>query len=333
MVIPARAVSPQTTVAEVVQILLANASWHALAVVDGTLPIGIIGRTEMLSQASKPYFAEVFGKRSCLRYANMSPRVIEIDQDVRDLVGILTSEDQRYLSEGFIYTENGQYAGIGQGEHLVRLVTESRVEAARHANPLTFLPGNIPISEHLARLLDRKSSFTVAYADLANFKPFNDYYGYWQGDEAIKLVATTLLKHLDRKLDFLGHVGGDDFLIIFQSLDWFERLTAAIAEFNRTVVALHDAEAIKSGGIWSEDRHGIKRFFPSHRSMPVRSLQTPAHSKVLRISPGRRRAPDRSPRRKTLRSTSATPLMTPSMTSRNSLRFNPASKAQRRIDL
>jgi GGDEF domain-containing protein len=53
-----------------------------------------------------------------------------------------------------------------------RTVTESRIEAARHANPLTFLPGNIPITEHIERLLASGGDFVACYADLNNFKPF-----------------------------------------------------------------------------------------------------------------------------------------------------------------
>lgn len=49
-----------------------------------------------------------------------------------------------------------------------------RIEAARHANPLTFLPGNIPITKHIARLLQSGAPFAAAYANLDHFKPYND---------------------------------------------------------------------------------------------------------------------------------------------------------------
>ena len=62
---------------------------------------------------------------------------------------MLTSNDQRYLTEGFVITEGGRYRGLGTREQLVRAVTEARIEASRHANLLTFLPGNIPISDHI----------------------------------------------------------------------------------------------------------------------------------------------------------------------------------------
>jgi len=262
MIVTAPSLTRDSSNAEVIQIFADNPDYQALAVVEGAYPVAIIGRVELLSQGAKPYFMELFGKKSCMRHANMSPRTVELDQDVQDLVGILTSQDQRYQAEGFIYTKNGQYVGMGMGAHLVKLVTESRLEAARHANPLTSLPGNIPISAHINRLLERKGHFVVAYADLANFKPFNDHYGYWQGDEVIKLVASTMLRHLDSTMDFIGHVGGDDFLLVFQSEDWHARLSEGIAEFNLQAVKLHDEAAVRAGGIVAEDRYGTKRFFP-----------------------------------------------------------------------
>lgn len=139
------------------------------------------------------------------------------------LLGSLTSEDQAYLREGFIVTERSRYVGLGTGDRLVRAVTEARVEAARHANPLTFLPGNIPINLHIQRLLEGRAGFVACYADLNNFKVFNDHFGYWRGDEMIRLLARLTVAHADPYVDFVGHIGGDDFLILFQSSDWRER--------------------------------------------------------------------------------------------------------------
>jgi diguanylate cyclase (GGDEF)-like protein len=119
----------------------------------------------------------------------------------------------------------------------VRAVTEVRIEAARYANPLTFLPGNIPISSHIARLLGNDAAFYACYVDLNHFKPFNDQYGYWQGDEVLKFAAMVLADVCDPTRDFLGHVGGDDFLILFQSDDWQDRVMRAIHVFNRTTAS------------------------------------------------------------------------------------------------
>jgi diguanylate cyclase (GGDEF)-like protein len=195
-------------------------------------------------------------------HANLEPRLIEREHSVDELVGILTSQDQRYLNDGFIATENGSYVGLGTGDQLVRSVTETRIEAARHANPLTFLPGNIPISQHMERLLKKQVRFVACYADLNNFKPFNDYYGYWRGDEMIRLLARVAMEQCDSQRDFLGHVGGDDFIILFQSPDWKVRCERLVAEFAERALAMFDDAARERGGIEAEDRHGVQRFFP-----------------------------------------------------------------------
>ncbi|MFN4003408.1 MAG: GGDEF domain-containing protein [Hylemonella sp.] len=261
-VIHAPTVGPRTTNDEVAALFQAHPELHAVAVVEGERPLAIINRRQFMDHYATLYFRELFGKRSCLQHANREPRLIERNHDIDELIGILTSQDQRYLSDGFIVTENGRYVGLGTGEQLVRSVTELRLEAARHANPLTFLPGNIPITQHIRRLLDSGAPFVACYLDLNHFKPFNDHYGYWRGDEMIRLLARLAVAHSDAQLDFVGHVGGDDFLILFQSTDWYARCERIVAEFAQQARELYDEAAHVCGGIHAEDRQGVMRFFP-----------------------------------------------------------------------
>jgi len=97
--------------------------------------------------------------------------------------------------------------------------------------------------------------------DLNDFKPFNDLYGYWRGDEMIRLVARTMAAHCDPRRDFIGHVGGDDFVVLFQSDDWLNRCERIVETFNEKARGLFDQEALERGGIEAEDRHGVMRFF------------------------------------------------------------------------
>lgn len=251
-----------TTNETLAQLFMRHPSLHAMALIDGTRPLGIINRTKFMNEFSKLFYREIWGEKSCLMHANMAPRLIERNCNVDELVGILTSDDQRYLSDGFIVTDNGRYVGLGTGEQLVRSVTETRIEAARHANPLTFLPGNIPISQHMERLLRSGSDFVACYADLNNFKPFNDQYGYWRGDEMIRLVARVAVAHCDPQRDFVGHVGGDDFIMLYQSANWQTQCQQIISEFAAQAVALFDEPARQAGGIQADDRYGVPRFFP-----------------------------------------------------------------------
>ena len=264
-VIAATPVAPRTTNDEVMQLFDAHPEWPALAIVEEGVPLGIIERHRFTDRYAKGFFKELYGRKPASAFANLSPRLVERDGDIGELIGILASDDQRYLKDGFIVTENGRYLGLGAAEQLVRNVTEFRIEAARHANPLTFLPGNIPLTEHIGRLLRSGANFVACYADLADFKPFNDRYGYWRGDEMIKLVASAAMAACDAKRDFIGHVGGDDFVLLFQSEDWRARCERMQREFGERSLALYDDDARAAGGIEAEDRHGVRRLFPFTR--------------------------------------------------------------------
>lgn len=261
-VIQAPTVGLATTNDQLARVLFNYPKLHAIAMVDAGRPMAIINRAGFMNEYSKLYYREIWGQKSCMLHANLEPRLIERNHNIDELVGILTSEDQRYLADGFIVTENGRYVGLGTGEQLVRSVTETRVEAARHANPLTFLPGNIPITQHIERLLAGGADFVACYADLNNFKPFNDQYGYWRGDEMIRLVAKLAQAHCDPRRDFVGHVGGDDFILLYQSKDWQSQCQKIIDQFADQAVALFDPAARVAGGIQAEDRFGVSRFFP-----------------------------------------------------------------------
>ncbi|MGA7777068.1 MAG: phosphodiesterase [Paraburkholderia sp.] len=234
---------------------------HAVAVVEHDEPVALINRRAFMERYALPYHRELFGKRPCLLFANASPVIIEKSMTVEQMAKLLASDDQRYLADGFVITDDGKYVGLGTGEKLVRAVTEVRIEAARYANPLTFLPGNIPISSHIARLVDNNAGFYACYVDLNHFKPFNDQYGYWQGDEVLKFAAAVLADVCDPTRDFLGHVGGDDFLILFQSEDWQERVMRAIHAFNKGVMRFYAPADRLAGGIRGEDRRGNATFF------------------------------------------------------------------------
>jgi len=137
-----------------------------------------------------------------------------------------------------------------------------QLEAARHANPLTLLPGNVPINERIGQLLESEAPFHVCYCDLDNFKPFNDACGYYRGDEMIRLTGRILREACDPALDFVGHVGGDDFILLMQSADWEQRCSRALEAFAAASAALADDAHRSDGGYAGVDRAGQAAFHP-----------------------------------------------------------------------
>jgi diguanylate cyclase (GGDEF)-like protein len=112
------------------------------------------------------------------------------------------------------------------------------------------------------RLLSRACRFVACYCDLNDFKPFNDVFGYQHGDEAIRLTASVLADACDPRIDFIGHVGGDDFVLVLQSEDWEARCREILAAFESRVLSLFSEEDRVRGHFVGEDRQGQLRNFP-----------------------------------------------------------------------
>jgi len=119
----------------------------------------------------------------------------------------------------------------------------------------------VPINEHIDRLLESGTRFWVCYCDLDHFKPFNDVYGYRRGDDVIQLTGQILAEGCDPNRDFVGHIGGDDFMILFQSEDWEQRCRSMLDQFALAVQDFYSIEDRERGGYISEDRQGKKVFY------------------------------------------------------------------------
>ena len=135
-----------------------------------------------------------------------------------------------------------------------------RADQQRSRNPLTGLPGNESILSELAERLARQQPFALLYVDLDQFKPFNDHYGFLRGDEALRALARILNDVQDSVADehsFVGHVGGDDFVMIL-SPDLAVSTARTICErFDVFAPELYDASDREAGSIEVADRRGV----------------------------------------------------------------------------
>ena len=262
LLIDAPCVVPDAASEQVLELLLKHEGLHALAVVKDGVPVGMLTRPLLLDRFTRIYTRELYGKKPCSVFMDREPLVVDIGTLISDLSELVVRKGKQTFTDGFIITENGKYRGMGSGYDLMRAITEMQVVAARYANPLTMLPGNVPIHEHTDRLLAADVDFVAAYFDLDHFKPFNDVYGYRKGDAVIQLLGRILSQECDPGLDFLGHVGGDDFVILFQSADWQERCQRILARFDTERMALFQFEHVAEGGYFSEDRRGKMVFHP-----------------------------------------------------------------------
>lgn len=260
LAMPAPTVSPITSNQDVVELMMQHPCLHAVAVVDRDIPVGIIHRPALLDRFIGMYGRELYGKKPCTEFMDADPLIVDETTRVGELSERVISKGKSAFTQGFIVTAEGRYLGLGSGFDLMREITEMQVSAARYANPLTGLPGNVPIQEHTERLLSNDKTFVTAYFDLDHFKPYNDVYGFRRGDDMLQQLSCILRDSCNPELDFIGHIGGDDFVVLFQSRDWEVRCQAMLTRFDRECLILFNAEHVEVSGYFSEDRRGTMTF-------------------------------------------------------------------------
>ncbi|MCE2593719.1 GGDEF domain-containing protein [Motilimonas cestriensis] len=253
---------PTALANEIMERFLANPALNCIPVVENQRAIGLVKRQDLLNLFSGRYGRELYGRKRISELMYRQPLIVESNMDLTQVSTQLTENTELDLELNFIICNNGHYLGIGAIRDLMRQLTQYQLKLARHANPLTLLPGNVPVNQTLQQYLRQGASFQIAYFDLNNFKPFNDCYGYSKGDEAINLLANILKDKLKKDHNFLGHVGGDDFVALLRDADWKACCQQVIDEFDNKIISLYKSQHISQNGITGVDRKGQRSFFP-----------------------------------------------------------------------
>jgi diguanylate cyclase (GGDEF)-like protein len=152
----------------------------------------------------------------------------------------------------------------------LELVTRVRTTLRRNADmravsPLTGLPGNHRIDDEISKRTEARADFAVCHVDLDNFKAYNDRYGWMRGDEVIALLAAALKSAaatVEPPVPFIGHVGGDDFVIVCTPDQAADVCNRAVEEFDQHINDLYDAGDVANGYLSVVDRQGHERRYP-----------------------------------------------------------------------
>lgn len=260
---PSPTLSPAHSCRDAIALLQSDAALYVVPVLDeANRPIGLLRSTHVFRRSSERYFDELFGRRSCTVLMDTEPLIFDVTATLRQMSEAVARQDDRLLGDGFLVTRQGLFLGIGRSSDLMRAVSDLQVQTARHANPLTGLPGNIAIERHLDALLAGDSNFVVVHWDLAHFKAYNDEYGFAAGDDMIRLTGDVLRAGQDPYTDFVGHVGGDDFVQVLMGADWEAQLQRSVQGFDASAAAMFRAEHLQAGGIEGQDRQGRPCFHP-----------------------------------------------------------------------
>lgn len=255
-------VAQGTPVPEVLERFRAEPGLRCLPVLEaGGRPVGVVRQRDLLSRFANPFSHSLYARRSIETLMDTRMLVVEDSLFLETLSTRITGATEGLQEDFVIVDEAGRYRGMGNVVDLLREITALKVRSARQANPLTGLPGNQSIHRALAARLESGQSFAAVYCDLDNFKAYNDLYGYAQGDQVI-LAVSRLLEEQCRGDDFVGHVGGDDFMLVLAPDTARQQCDAILTHFAGFAPTFYRDEHRRAGGIRVPNRRGERVFFP-----------------------------------------------------------------------
>jgi diguanylate cyclase (GGDEF)-like protein len=231
---------------------------------DENMPLGVLEDKKLKEYIYSPYGNTLLcNKKICDKQEFLTKCfTININESIENFLNIFS------LNENFsavIIKENNQYKGVLTAQKLLEIIHKKQLLEARDQNPLTKLPGNSSINNYIQKCIESGKKFAFIYFDFNNFKPYNDIYGFRNGDRAI-LLFSEILKLYSNKDFMIGHIGGDDFFLSIplknrKIEDVINLVEKIIDKFSHDIISFYKKEDIDRGYIKAKDRDGeLKRF-------------------------------------------------------------------------
>jgi diguanylate cyclase (GGDEF)-like protein len=251
----------EADIRDILKITLSEEKYEILEAADGEEALKII-KTKTLDLVLLDYkMPKINGRQVCaqikqdLLLRHLPIIMVTGKGEIDDKVGGIDAGADDYIVKPF-----------DPKELLARIrMVLRRTERDLEANPLTRLPGNVSILKELSLCLENNQPFAVCYLDLDKFKSYNDKYGFEHGDEVIRDTARLLIKathELGEKDDFIGHIGGDDFVIITKPNTVDKLCQRIIKEFDNFAPSFYNEEDRARGYIVAKDRKGNEEKVP-----------------------------------------------------------------------
>jgi diguanylate cyclase (GGDEF)-like protein len=258
-----------------------------LTILRGEKPIGLVTRQHYYTKTGGPVGYHLFQWKAAEELARPAPLIVEESINVTALAKLAMERPTDQMYDPVIVTDGeGRLVGTVTIRQLIMRSTALEVQSAQGSSPLTGLPGNRSIERWILSALDKPEA-CVLYADLDRFKEFNDCYGFLQGDEMIRCLARVLSRALSGIAPEarLGHIGGDDFVIVSPTAVTTEKVASLCGQFDLAKCDLFEAADIERGTFVAVDRRGQEVSVPlvtlSIAVVPVEAAQTADHPGAL----------------------------------------------------
>lgn len=238
------------------QLFTEHSSLSSIPVLLEEKPIGVVRRNRLHELFSTTYGRALYENKPASILLNNDILIVESSVSLAYVSALLTNQEADILSNDIIVVRDKKFIGTGQLRDLLKRITELKIQNATYSNPLTLLPGNVPIHKEVSLRLAAKEDFYVAYFDLNDFKPFNDCFGYSKGDAIIQLVGNLIKEIVTPDNNFIGHIGGDDFVVIFGDANWQQQCQRILDDFAKAVRYFYTEKVLADGGVWTQCRQG-----------------------------------------------------------------------------
>lgn len=254
-------VSPSAMATDAYEIFRKDTDCFGLCVLDKDIPVGIVTR-EKLALKLSGYYGFVLNQKKHI-YQLMDDEFLSVDckTPVSTVSSMAMQRSNDRLYDFVVVTENDKYMGIVTIKDLLQKTTEVEISAAKHQNPLSGLPGNFIIEQKLSECITNSMKYTVAYLDIDNFKAYNDVYGFENGDLIIKLLADILRRYVPSQ-QFIGHIGGDDFVAVLDGYVREDYFNEVEKQFHIGALTFYNETDMENGYITTTNRRGEMEQFP-----------------------------------------------------------------------
>ena len=258
-------VAPGAPIREVKRLLENAPPMANVVVVEGKTPVGLLMNYELGRHLSTKYGLSLYYDRDVARLMDRRPLVVEAGMPVEETAAVAMGRKARNIYDDVIVTERGAYLGTVSVQTMLDTMAKAHVEIAKGSNPLTGLAGNVAIEQEIARRANEKQPGSLVYIDLDNFKVYNDVYGFKNGDRII-LYTAEIIRRAEADYgdpeDFIGHVGGDDFILV-GDMSRAETLCREICRmFGEGVGKFYNNKDQERGYIIGKGRDGKEGRFP-----------------------------------------------------------------------
>ncbi len=262
---PTLEVRPETPVRLIKEMLTDQPPQTSVVIVNDRKPLGLLMQYSMDRRLSSQFGMSLYYKRPVDRIMDDSPLVVDGSVAVEDVAKLAMGREPTKVYDDIVVTEDGMVAGVVSVQRMIDTMTQIQVELAKGANPLSGLPGNVAIEREIERRAGARTPSSLIYADLDNFKVYNDVFGFERGDRIILIAAeaiSTAVKEFGGATDFVGHVGGDDFVAIVDPGVAGDVCAKTLELFSKETPALYRQEDIDRGYIVGKGRDGKPGRFP-----------------------------------------------------------------------